>query len=185
MKKLSIVEKSQCLDISGIDPWQPVTPSTVARLLDRSPSSITRSGKIIREDDGKIVLGKNAVYISKLYSHDQLKMSAEQRKYFQMFFDKVREGASSTVTAPGKSTGPKPYLPSKLEFCSIYEIGILTDRTFLPVLKIFTGEDHEDGIQALTMQPDITLSIDRNGAIDSLFFEDKKIDQLFFREVDE
>lgn len=180
-----MVQKSEVLDLSAIDPWAEISPSQFARLVDRSPSSITRSGKIVFEENGKIVPGKNAIYISKIFSSDQKRMTQTQRGYFHKFFDAVRLGdPGSSATSPA-ATGPQPYSPARIQSGSICEVGILTDRTFLPVLKIFTGEDHEDGIQALTMQPDITLSIDRNGAIDALFFEDKKIDELFFREVDQ
>ncbi|HQO04322.1 MAG TPA: hypothetical protein PLI62_18850, partial [Spirochaetota bacterium] len=168
MNKKSVSVPSNVLDISAVDPWEEITSANLSKILDVNPSSILRaanSGKITREKNGKIILAKNAVYISSRFAADRVRMTSTQHGYFIKFFDRVKAGPPKPTTSTAQAPEARPYSPDLLSPDAIFEIGTLGKKNqFIPLLKIYTGDNQADGIQIVPLSRAV-LEIDAAGQV--------------------
>jgi hypothetical protein len=185
MKKKSLSEKSKVCIPADFDFSQSVIPATLARIGGCHCSTVTRAieSGALEAVDGKIFLGDiaNIRWLTRRLTSELKFMSSAQRDRVTVFLKKLE---NVPATAPGKPEGPAPYLPSLLEPCLSYEVGIKNNREFLPLIKLFCGE-RGSGIEVVSLVADITLAIDTDGKIEGIFNDDNRIDQLHYRLIDE
>ncbi len=189
-KKISVSVSSKIFfGINELDPFAPISGADLARLLDVGRSTISRgvnNGIIIREKNGLFIPAKNARYFSMRHVSNLGRLSDEQMNAYAVFLEKIKSGPQGpTATSTPPASEPRPYSPGELSPGAVYEIGTLGKKLFIPLVRLFTGEHSTDGIELQTLSPKITLSIDAAGNLSGIFADEKRIADLFFREVTE
>jgi hypothetical protein len=181
MRKKSLSEKSKIQLPENIDLEKPLSPSELARLAGCYPSTVSRgidAGSIVATD-GKIFLGDigNVKWLVRRLTSEIKYMSEKQRNQTTVFLKKLESIPATTPAA----TGPQPYSPSKLSPENYYHLVVKQGRQLLKLAKIFIPEN---GGCEIDLFESVTISIDDQGRVDGLFYEDQRIADLLFILVD-
>lgn len=158
-----------------------ITCYRFAQICGCSHPAVTKAinaERLFLNPDGSITPGHimNQLFMQKQIIKNMAKGEIDEMKYRQMVL--VSLLSNTPISGDIQAPKPEPFDFKKLKEDSLYNVGVIDDGLFLPLITVFKSENQSQEISIISNHYNLSIGLER-GIITNLFIDNQNAGELY------